>query len=65
MKFVTDWKEAHTWLSVHVAAIIGVLNAAQATIPHLQGLLTPTQSAELNAVLAVALIWARLVRQGE
>jgi len=63
MALVPDWKEAPTWFSMHIAAIIGVLNALQATVPYVQDLLTPTQLAAANGLLAVALIWARLIQQ--
>ena len=64
MKLVEDWKEAHTWLSVHIATIMAMLNAAQASIPYVQNLLTPTQMAVINAILGIAVIWGRLIQQG-
>ena len=65
MKFVEDWKQAYKWLSVHVATIIVMFNTLQATIAQIQAFLSPQAVAVTNAVLAVALIWARLLRQGE
>lgn len=64
MKLVTDWKEAWTWLSVHIAVIIGVLNALQSTVPLLQAYLTPSTMGILNTILPTILIWARLIQQG-
>lgn len=64
MKLVEDWKDSWTWLSVHIATIMGALNAVQATVPYVQTLLTPGQMAAINSVLAVAMIWGRLIQQG-
>lgn len=60
---VPDWKNAWKWLSVHVAVITALVNAAQAASPYLQTLITPHQSALLNAGLGIAVILARLVNQ--
>lgn len=65
MKLVEDWKESYKWLSIHIAAVIGALNALQATVPYVQGILTQGQLGALNAVLAVALIWGRMIQQGQ
>lgn len=64
MKLVEDWKEAYTWLSINIAAIMAVLNGLQATVPFVQGLLTPGQMALVNTALGVAVIWGRLIQQG-
>lgn len=63
MKLVEDWKEAYTWLSINIAAVMGVLNALQASVPYVQALLSPTQMAWMNAALGVAIIWGRLIQQ--
>lgn len=65
MKLVDDWKECWKWLSVHIATILTVLNALQASLLQIQGFLTPQQLAVVNAVLGVLVIWGRLVQQGE
>jgi hypothetical protein len=65
MKFIEDWKQAYKWFSVHIAAIMATLNALQATVPQIQAFLNPTQVAYINAALGVAVIWGRLVQQGE
>lgn len=62
MKLVEDWKEAYTWLSINIAAVLGVLNALQASVPYVQ--LPPAQMAWINAGLGVAIIWGRLIQQG-
>jgi hypothetical protein len=64
MKLVEDWKQSYRWLSVNIATLMAVLNAAQATVPQIQGFLTPSQLAVTNAVLGVLVIWGRLVQQG-
>ena len=64
MKFVDDWKQAYKWFSVHIATLMALLNAAQASVPHIQGFLTPGQLAVTNAILGVMVIWGRLVQQG-
>ena len=64
MKLVSDWKDAWKWLSVHIATILTVLNALQASMLQIQGFLTPTQLALVNAVLGVLVIWGRLLQQG-
>jgi hypothetical protein len=63
MKFVEDWKQSYKWLSVHIATLMAVLNAAQATVPQIQGFLTHSQLAVTNAVLGVLVIWGRLIQQ--
>lgn len=65
MKLVEDWKEAYKWFSIHIAAIMALLNALQASVPHVQAFLTPGQLAVTNAVLGVLVIWGRLIQQGE
>lgn len=65
MKLVEDWKEAYKWLSVHMAAILTIVNALQASVVQFQGFLTPQQLAVTNAVLGVLVIWGRLVSQGQ
>lgn len=65
MGLVNDWKQAWKWLSVHVAAVMALLNAAQASIPYVQNLLTAEQLAITNAALGVAVIWVRLLNQGD
>lgn len=65
MKLVNDWRESYKWFSVHIATILAVVNAAQASVPYVQGFLTPTQLAVTNAVLGIAVIWGRLIAQGE
>lgn len=64
MKLVEDWKESYTWLSVHAAGLITVINALQATVPQIQALLSPTQVLWINSALGIAVIWARLIAQG-
>lgn len=64
MKLVPDWKDAWKWLSVHIATILTVINALQASLLQVQGFLTPTQLAVTNAVLGMLVIWGRLVQQG-
>lgn len=64
MKLVQDWKESYKWLSINIAGLVAILNALQATVPHVQALLTPTQVAVANAVLGVLVIGGRLIQQG-
>lgn len=64
MRLVEDWREAYRWFSVHIATIMALLNALQASVPYVNGLLTPTQLAVTNAVLGIAVIWGRLIQQG-
>ena len=64
MKLVEDWKEAYKWLSVNIALVMAGLNALQASVAQVQGFLTPTQLATVNAVLGVLVIWGRLMQQG-
>lgn len=63
MRFVDDWKQAYKWFSVHIAGIMALLNALQATVPQIQAFLTPGQLAVTNAVLGVLVIWGRLIKQ--
>ena len=65
MRLVEDWKEAYKWLSVHIAAILTVINALQASVAQVSAFLTPTQLAYINAALGVAVIWGRLMAQGQ
>lgn len=65
MKFVEDWKEAYTWLSINIALVMTVLNGLQASVLQVQAFLSPTQAAYVNAALGVAIIWGRLVQQGQ
>ena len=65
MKLVEDWKQAYKWFSVHIATLMALLNAAQASVPHIQGFITPGQLAVTNAVLGIMVIWGRLIQQGE
>lgn len=65
MKLVPDWKEAWKWFSVHAAVILAVINAAQASVPYVQSLLSPVQFAVVNAGLGIAIIWLRLLSQGQ
>jgi hypothetical protein len=60
---VPDWKDAWKWLSVHVAIVIAVVNAAQIILPQFQGLLPPDAFTWINAGLGVAVIVARLIPQ--
>ena len=64
MKLVEDWKEAYKWLSVNIAVVMGALNALQASVPYVQGLVSSSQLAWINAGLGVAIIWGRLIQQG-
>ena len=73
MKLVEDWKDAWKWLSVNIAAIMALLNAAQVTLSNVQSLqeqmpafviLTPSQLAVTNAILGMLVIWGRLIQQG-
>lgn len=65
MRLVEDWKQAYKWFSVNIALIMAVLNGLQATVSQVQGFITPTQLAVTNAVLGVAVIWGRLIQQGQ
>jgi len=65
MRFVDDWKQGWKWLSVHIAGIMAIVNGLQASVPYVQGLLTPTQMAVINAFLGIAVIWGRMVQQGD
>lgn len=65
MKLVDDWKQSYKWLSVHIATIMALLNALQASVVQVQGFITPTQLAYTNAVLGVLVIWGRLIQQGK
>lgn len=64
MKLVPDWKDGWKWLSVHIATILTVVNALQASVLQFQGFMTPQQLAITNAVLGLLVIWGRLVQQG-
>lgn len=64
MKLVENWRESWKWLSVHIATVLTVLNALQASLLQVQGFLSPTHLAVVNAVLGVMVIWGRLVQQG-
>lgn len=64
MKLVEDWKDAYKWLSINIAVVMGALNALQASVPHVQALLSPSTMAWVNAALGVAIIWGRLIQQG-
>ena len=64
MRFVSDWKDAWKWLSIHIATILTVVNALQASVLQFQGFMTPQQLAVTNAVLGLLVIWGRLVQQG-
>ena len=64
MKLVSDWKDAWKWLSIHIATILTVVNALQASVLQFQGFMTPQQLAVTNAVLGLLVIWGRLVQQG-
>ena len=64
MKLVPDWKDAWKWLSVHIATILTVVNALQASVLQFQGFMTPQQLAVTNAVLGLLVIWGRLIQQG-
>lgn len=63
MKLIADWKDAWRWLSVHIATIITVLNAAMASIVYLQGILPVKAILIINAILGVAVIFGRLIDQ--
>ena len=65
MKLVEDWKQAYKWFSVNIAIIMALLNGLQATVSQVQGFITPTQLAVTNAVLWVAVVWGRLIQQGQ
>ena len=65
MKLVEDWKQAYKWLSVHIAAVMAILNALQASVSQVQGFLSPTQLAVVNAILGVMVIFGRLVSQSK
>lgn len=65
MKLVEDWKQAYKWFSVNIAIIMALLNGLQATVSQVQGFITPTQLAVTNAVLGVAVVWGRLIQQGQ
>lgn len=60
---VSDWRNAWKWFSIHVAMIESLLNAAQAAFPYVQTLITPQQSALINAGLGIGIILARLIDQ--
>lgn len=60
---VENWKDAWKWLSVHVALVIAVVNAAQVMLPQFQALLPPDTFTWINAGLGVAVIVARLIPQ--
>lgn len=64
VKLVNDWQQGWKWFSIHISVLISALNAAQASIPYVQQLLTPTQLAWTNAGLGILIICARLVSQG-
>lgn len=63
MKLIENWKESYKWFSIHIAGIMALLNALQATVPQVQAFLTPSQVAVANAVLGVMVIWGRLIQQ--
>ena len=65
MKMVQDWKSGWKWFSVHIAAMIAILNALVASLSYLQEIITPTQFASANAVLGILVIMARLINQQE
>ena len=64
MALVSDWKQAWKWFSMHIAMVIAVLNAATASVAQLQALIPADKLVIANAVLGVAMIFARLVAQG-
>jgi len=64
MKLVEDWKQSYKWLSVHIATVMALLNAVQASVGQVGQFLTPQQLAVTNAVLGVLVIWGRLIQQG-
>lgn len=61
---VSDWKDAWKWMSVHVAVIIALVNAAQVMLPQFQALLPANVFAWANAGLGVLVIVVRLIPQG-
>ncbi len=65
MRLVEDWKQAYKWFSVHIAVIMALLNALQASVVQVQAFITPTQLAVTNAVLGVLVVWGRLIQQGQ
>jgi hypothetical protein len=64
MALVSDWKQAWKWFSVHIALVVAALNAASASMVQLQSIIPADKLVIINAVLGVALIFARLVAQG-
>ena len=61
---ISDWKDAWKWMSVHVAIVIALVNAAQIMLPQFQALLPPDTFTWINAGLGVAVIVARMIPQG-
>jgi len=61
---IENWKDAWKWMSVHVALVIAVVNAAQGLLPQFQALLPANAFAWANAGLGVLVIVVRLIPQG-
>ena len=65
MKLIDDWRRAHTFYSVQLAALIAFFGFLQATIlPMWSAQLSSTAYATFNSVVATALFLARLIQQG-
>ena len=60
---VENWREAHKWLSVQIAAVIASAQALMVFVPSLHEQLPESWMHGIMAILAIALILGRVKNQ--
>jgi hypothetical protein len=61
MKLIEDWKTAYRYMTVQLAALLGILSVAWEYVPQFQAYLDPA----MVKWLALAMLIARVIQQGK
>lgn len=65
VQLVDDWKTFHRWLSVQLTSLLAAVTVAYDQLAVLQTALSATTFHKIQAALAIGVVVARVVKQGE
>jgi len=65
MNLVEDWKRAHKWASVRIAAVLATVSVAYDYFPAVQSYVAPYVSPKTMAIISVVIIAARVISFGK
>lgn len=63
IELIDRWKDAYKFISVILTFLTGLVDIVYAALPQFQTALSPTQFASFNAIMGIAIIVARIVKQ--